>query len=170
MTGKKNPWEGIVLVPFIDQHRLLAACSTIPESSITPKENERNKLGCSHELMYPKKEKGKGKGEKKIHLLLVPPYPSFLFTPHIYAEQSHGKWISPAPYLSDIQDCRIFSTPYQLPPLSPGTNPFHLLPGAKTGLDSPSGFATLKTSTFTPTYVHAKVNVSLIATPTPVLT
>jgi 5'-3' exonuclease len=53
MTGKKNPWEGIVLVPFIDQARLLAACSTINESSLTLLEKERNKLGCAHEMVYP---------------------------------------------------------------------------------------------------------------------
>ena len=53
MTGKKNAWEGIVLVPFIDQNRLLAACSGINESNLTPLENERNKLGYAYEMVYP---------------------------------------------------------------------------------------------------------------------
>ena len=84
-----------------------------------------------------------------------------MLTYHIYDGQSHGKWASPAPYLSDILDCQISSNPYQLPPLAPGTHPFRLLPETKTGVRSPSGFPTLQSSAFTPTYVHAKVNVSL---------
>jgi hypothetical protein len=86
-------------------------------------------------------------------------------TYHIYDGQSHGKWISPAAYLSDIQDSQISSTPYQLPLFASGSHPFRLLPEAKTGVQSPSGFPTLKSSTFTPTYMHGKVNVSLITTP-----
>jgi hypothetical protein len=34
MERKRYPWEGIVLVPFIDQHRLLAA---IPDDSVLTK-------------------------------------------------------------------------------------------------------------------------------------
>lgn len=68
--------------------------------------------------------------------------------------------MSPAPYLSDIPDCQVSSTTYELAPLTPGAHPFILLPETKTGVQSPSGFPTLKTATFTPTYVHAKVNVS----------
>lgn len=144
MTGKKNAWEGIVLVPFIDQARLLAACVTINESTLTPIEKDRNKLGIPNELTY--------------HRLIFVACLSLMTI--IYDTQPYGSFVSPAPYLGDIIECHVRSVAHQLPPLSPDAHPFHLLPGAKFGIQSPSGFPTLKTSEFTPTYVHAKVNVS----------
>lgn len=52
MTGKKNAWEGIALLPFIDEQRLLAACSAIDASSLSLAERERNHLGHAHDLVY----------------------------------------------------------------------------------------------------------------------
>jgi 5'-3' exoribonuclease 1 len=46
MNGKRNPWEAVVLLPFIDSTRLLdveqAHC---PEGMLTPQERERNSFG-----------------------------------------------------------------------------------------------------------------------------
>lgn len=38
-------WEGVVLIPFIDEQRLLAAARSIPPSSLTEEERQRNMLG-----------------------------------------------------------------------------------------------------------------------------
>lgn len=35
MEGKRNEWEGVVLVPFIDEARLLAAHNTIGSTKLT---------------------------------------------------------------------------------------------------------------------------------------
>lgn len=38
-------WEGVVLIPFIDEERLLAAARSVPPSSLTEEERQRNTLG-----------------------------------------------------------------------------------------------------------------------------
>lgn len=43
--GKRAEWEGVVLIPFIDQARLLAASASVPSSVLSPNERERNQLG-----------------------------------------------------------------------------------------------------------------------------
>jgi len=45
MEGKRAEWEGIVLICFIDERRLLAAEATIPQGSLTRDERSRNRLG-----------------------------------------------------------------------------------------------------------------------------
>lgn len=156
MTGKKNAWEGIVLVPFIDQARLLAASNTVPDQALDQIEQDRNKRGVSHLMVYLRWWDYTQPSIFSQFWLFY----AFSLTTRIYDGQSHGPWKSPAAYLSDIQDCHISCTTYELPPLSPDAHPFVLLPGTKTGLESPSGLPTLKTSQFAVTYVHAKVNVS----------
>lgn len=44
-NGKKNAWEAVVLIPFIDEKRLLKAVHDIEATSITAEELKRNKLG-----------------------------------------------------------------------------------------------------------------------------
>ncbi|KAK5821234.1 exoribonuclease [Linnemannia elongata] len=46
MNGKKQDWEAIVKIPFIDQDRLLAAMKS-KEHLLTPEESERNETGES---------------------------------------------------------------------------------------------------------------------------
>lgn len=38
-------WEGVVLIPFIDQDRLLAAAASVHPQRLTPEERQRNTLG-----------------------------------------------------------------------------------------------------------------------------
>lgn len=38
-------WEGVVLIPFIDQDRLLAAAASVHPERLTPEERQRNTLG-----------------------------------------------------------------------------------------------------------------------------
>ena len=45
MEGKRAEWEAIVLIPFINQQRLLAAEATIPSGSLTEAERTRNLPG-----------------------------------------------------------------------------------------------------------------------------
>lgn len=47
MNGKRNDWEAVVLLPFVDESRLLEAMSTIPQSELSPIEKRRNSLGKS---------------------------------------------------------------------------------------------------------------------------
>lgn len=45
MEGKRAEWEGVVLICFIDEQRLLRAEAGIPQGSLTAEERARNKLG-----------------------------------------------------------------------------------------------------------------------------
>jgi 5'-3' exoribonuclease 1 len=45
MEGKRAEWEGIVLIPFIDEACLLAAEGRIPRGALTPEERARNAPG-----------------------------------------------------------------------------------------------------------------------------
>lgn len=45
-NGKRNSWEAVVIVPFIDENRLLSAINNIDRSKeFTPEEHKRNELG-----------------------------------------------------------------------------------------------------------------------------
>jgi 5'-3' exonuclease len=46
MEGKRAEWEAIVLIPFIDQARLLAAEASIPTGALTDVERSRNQPGA----------------------------------------------------------------------------------------------------------------------------
>lgn len=45
MNGKRNPWEAVVIIPFINEDRLLAAIGTLDQSTLTAQEKLRNSLG-----------------------------------------------------------------------------------------------------------------------------
>jgi 5'-3' exonuclease len=59
MNGKKMAWQGIALLPFISQDRLLGAIATV-EPLLTPDEKRRNTIGDNVMLisddndLYPK--------------------------------------------------------------------------------------------------------------------
>ena len=44
MNGKKMQWQGVALLPFIDQHRLLSALAS-KEGELTEDEKRRNRWG-----------------------------------------------------------------------------------------------------------------------------
>lgn len=50
MNGKRNDWEAVVLLPFVDEERLLAAIRSVPASVLSDEEKQRNLLGPS--LVY----------------------------------------------------------------------------------------------------------------------
>lgn len=47
MNGKRNDWEAVVLLPFVDEERLLAAIRSVPTSLLSNDEKQRNSLGPS---------------------------------------------------------------------------------------------------------------------------
>lgn len=51
-NGKKNDWEYILLINFIDQDKLLFVSRLIPSSALTPHENERNQFGTAWSYIY----------------------------------------------------------------------------------------------------------------------
>jgi 5'-3' exonuclease len=53
MNGKRNPWEGVNLLSFINEERLKDAISShAPDSTLTDEEKQRNSFG--HDLEYRK--------------------------------------------------------------------------------------------------------------------
>ncbi|CAM9869169.1 unnamed protein product, partial [Hapterophycus canaliculatus] len=46
MNGKRNPWEAVNVLPFIDSYRLRAAVKELcPPTALSQKETERNTMG-----------------------------------------------------------------------------------------------------------------------------
>jgi len=55
-NGKRNSWEGVVLIPFIDEHVLRKACESIDPTKLTKAEKDRNRLS-EHSTWYYYDEK-----------------------------------------------------------------------------------------------------------------
>ena len=56
MNGKRNPWEAVNLLPFIDEKRLVAAVmEAAPDSTLTAEELYRNSRG--NELIFERDPK-----------------------------------------------------------------------------------------------------------------
>lgn len=53
MNGKKQEWEAVVKIPFIEEDRLLKAMAT-KEDDLTPDEKSRNSFGVSLKFTYAK--------------------------------------------------------------------------------------------------------------------
>lgn len=46
LNGKRNDWEAVVLIPFIDESRLIHAMEQ--QMKLTPEESHRNSRGMMH--------------------------------------------------------------------------------------------------------------------------
>ncbi|KAH8399870.1 hypothetical protein KR215_003675, partial [Drosophila sulfurigaster] len=57
LNGKKNEWEAVVLIPFIDERRLLHAMQQC-ESQLTAAERQRNRHGPMYQYDYSEKSLG----------------------------------------------------------------------------------------------------------------
>lgn len=57
LNGKKHDWEAVVLIPFIDEKRLLQAMRTC-ESMLNDEERERNQHGPMYQYDYSLKSLG----------------------------------------------------------------------------------------------------------------
>ena len=115
--GKRNEWEGIVQVPFIDEHRLLEAARRVPADRLAPHERARNALGKEYSFVY--------------QAAFAEDYPSSL--PRSFAG------LFPSRCVVTPHDPRP-----ALPAGAPGFMPV-LVKGTRTGAKSPPGFPTLHT-------------------------
>ncbi len=52
LEGKRADWEGVVLIPFIDEQRLLTAARSVSMSSLSQVERQRNTLGNIFAFRY----------------------------------------------------------------------------------------------------------------------
>lgn len=48
LNGKKHAWQGVALLPFIDENRLLAASSSVPSEDVCPEDQLRNTFGYDY--------------------------------------------------------------------------------------------------------------------------
>ncbi|KAK9476015.1 XRN 5'-3' exonuclease N-terminus-domain-containing protein [Lipomyces japonicus] len=51
LNGKKNDWEAVVLIPFVDEHRLLSALKPL-EKNLSAEEKKRNEYGKMLQYVY----------------------------------------------------------------------------------------------------------------------
>lgn len=132
--GKRADWEGVVLIPFIDEQRLLKASRSINQSLLTAEERSRNVLG---DIMVFTHSEGSQEFEYCTSTL-------------------------PSHYASIIgrSNSRATSQPAP-PPLPAGELGFQpkFLPGTKVGATGPPGFPTLKTIQMTGRLERAGINV-----------
>ncbi|KFM26200.1 5'-3' exoribonuclease 1 [Auxenochlorella protothecoides] len=134
LEGKKAEWEGVVLIPFIDEQKLLAVSRSIPPSALTPMEQTCNQHGS----MVIFKHAGELTGETSDCSSTLPE--SF----------------------SNVTLCN--STVTRQPPLppfphgQPGFIP-KIVPGTKMGKHAPSGFPTLGTLSVAGKIENAKCSV-----------
>lgn len=131
LEGKRNDWEGVILIPFIDQQRLVAASATVAPSSLSQFELMRNSVGAI--LAYS--------ADESAPEVTVPSTAPRLMG----AAKGRVKRMA-------------FAPPPPLPPDMPGFTA-SLLKGTKTGTASPGGFPTLKTLPCTGSLKNARVNV-----------
>ncbi|KAI7907128.1 exoribonuclease 1 [Cokeromyces recurvatus] len=136
MNGKKQDWEAVVKIPFIDENRLLAAMKN-REHRLTREEKSMSQFGPSYKYTFDK-ELAKKDPEN------LPVYPSPL--PGVFP---------------DIHNCLAREDIFNLPNLSDNDLKLRkgLLPGAKVGKDALAGFPSLQTIPFSHEIKHHAVHV-----------
>jgi len=130
MDGKRNAWEGVVKLPFVDESLLLEAYYSIPEDAFSEEERLRN--SCQQAMIYRR-----GKYTQKIKIRS--PFPN---------------------HLPDIEQTAAIAEPLILAQVDPnlGLEP-QLFPGTSTGVSSPGNYPTLKTLSYSIYYAKLGVNV-----------
>lgn len=121
MNGKRQEWEAVVKIPFIDENRLLEALKRY-EHRLTKEERKRDQFGESFRFVYDPKLAGDKAGEGKVYR-------------------------SPLPGIfPDIYHCMSREETFHLPTLDGGLSfRNHLLDGVKLGKDALAGFPSLQT-------------------------
>jgi 5'-3' exoribonuclease 1 len=134
LEGKRADWEGVVMISFIDQDRLLAAARSVSDALLTSEEKSRNKLG---DIMVF----GHSIGSKE----------STFCTSTLPAMYTSVSSISNSTAM-------VQSAP---PPLPPGEKGFipSFVPGTKVGATGPAGFPTLRTLAVNAELRRAGINV-----------
>ena len=136
MNGKKQDWEAIVKIPFIEEKRLLEAMKN-REQRLTKDEREMARLGDSYRFSFDESLAQKNADD-------LPVYPSPL--PGVFP---------------DIHHCLVREEIYHLPSLKEAglTLRKGLLPGAKVGKEALAGFPSLQTIPHTFHIAHHGVQV-----------
>lgn len=130
LNGKKNDWEAIVVIDFIDQKRLLETVKTIPNTVFSPQELTRNEFG--HSLSY------QFNTSNSTETCTSP-----------FADKRIGDF-----------ECKVSESPYEFPDYPEGKHTgFTLLSKALIGKFAPFGFPTLETLNFSTRYKKGAVNV-----------
>ncbi|KAI9319772.1 XRN 5'-3' exonuclease N-terminus-domain-containing protein [Dichotomocladium elegans] len=134
LNGKKQDWEAIVKIPFIDEKRLLDAMKRY-EHRLTKEERKRSEFGECYKFIYD------GSLAK--------------------SESEGSVYASPLPgVFPDIYHCMAREEIFHLPTLENGLS-FRksLLEGAKLGKDALAGFPSLETIPYTSELRFHSVNV-----------
>lgn len=135
MDGKRNVWEGVVKLPFVEESLLLEAYYSIPEESFSEDEKKRN--ACKQTMIYRR-----GKSNENL-------------------KDARRKIFSPFPnHLHDIEQTAAICEPLILPVIDSnlGFEP-QLYPGTNYGISSPGNYPTLKMLSFNIYYSKIGVNV-----------
>ena len=117
--GKRNDWEGVVLLPFLDADRLKAAIASVKDSQLSSGEIARNKPG--NLIYFNHAPEGAGDVQSTLPRSFAGLFPA------------RSKMTVRTPPGEFPDDMKCFG----------GAN--SLFPGTKVGLESPSGFPTVRT-------------------------
>ncbi|GJQ09891.1 hypothetical protein GpartN1_g1682.t1 [Galdieria partita] len=133
MDGKRNSWEGVVKLPFVDEAILLKAYYSIPNEAFSEEERRRN--ACQQTMIYRRHNRN----EKNFGRKIQSPFPN---------------------HLRDIEETAAVCEPLNLPVIDSylGFEP-QLFPGTCLGASSPGNYPTLKTLSFSIYYAKIGVNV-----------
>ncbi|KAG2187846.1 hypothetical protein INT44_000596 [Umbelopsis vinacea] len=137
MNGKKQDWEAIVKIPFIDEERLLSAMKS-REHRLTKDEASMERIGQNHRIYY----------DANLE--------------NTQDENGNGTlYPSPLPgVFPDIHNCLAKQVDYVLPSLDGGLKLRKtLLKETNVGISALAGFPTLHTIPHTGFLVHHNVNV-----------
>lgn len=133
MEGKRAEWEAVVLIPFIDEQRLLAAARSVSAALLTESERARNAPGDI--MVFTHKEDS--------------------------TEDSFCTSTLPAHYTSVTRSNSTALSQAAPPPLPAGEKGFvpSFVSGTKVGATGPAGFPTLRTLALSGVLHRAGVNV-----------
>ncbi|KAI3438723.1 hypothetical protein D9Q98_001143 [Chlorella vulgaris] len=120
MEGKRADWEGVVLIPFLDEQRLLAAAGSVAPDRLSAEERQRNTLGD----------------------ILI-----FTHAPGAASETDFCATTMPSQYASVTAASSRATLQAAPPPLPAGERGFEprFVPGTRTGGGGPPGFPSLYT-------------------------
>eukprot|EP00871_Galdieria_phlegrea_P005290 jgi/Galph1/5762/GphlegSOOS_G4322.1 len=142
MDGKRNAWEGVVKLPFVDEKLLLEVYGSISETAYSLEEKHRNVL--RNAVVYRHK-KWFQNGQSHKHLM----------------HWSPKSIISPFPnHMKDIEETFAVEESLQLAVIPPeqGFEPV-LYPGTEIGIHSPGNFPTLLSLQFSINFAKIGVNI-----------
>ncbi|GJD08348.1 5'-3' exoribonuclease 1 [Galdieria sulphuraria] len=136
MDGKRNAWEGVIKLPFVDESLLLEAYHSIPNELFS--EEERNRNACRQTMIYRRHQMNEN--VKYIKRKIRSPFPN---------------------HLRDIEETAAICEPLSLPVVDGHHDGFepHLFPGTSIGASSPGNYPTLKSLSFSIYYAKIGVNV-----------